>query len=120
MMDENDTLGVLRESRKILAKLRQQVNIVSSQHVNKKPVLEAVASYIRAYFKDDRPIFAAFFGESDVLTRLDGVMKEVLRFTHGRTLKEKYLESFAVLQREFSRLERLAIEQVFPAHATAD
>lgn len=120
MMDENDTLGVLRESRKIVAKLRAQVNFVSSQHVNKKAVLEAVASYIRAYFKDDRPIFATFFGECDVLTRLDERMKEVLRFTHGRTQKERYLECFASLQREFSQLERLAVEQVFPVSRTGD
>ena len=80
-----------QELRKIAEALQRSVRSINSKHINLESTKEQVRGFVNAYFRDYRQQFVFSGDDVNVMLALDALVQALLRCTHQRTLKRKYI-----------------------------
>ena len=102
-------IGVVRESQRLVTNLRLQIGALKTDHVNREAEKSAVRGLVDGYFRTDRPTLLKHFGREDLLQVLDEPMQRLLRLTHNRTPKARYLAALKDLKNGWCDFELTAI-----------
>jgi hypothetical protein len=98
-------IDILRACQKIITELRTQIQSTQSYHINREADKKAVRQVVDGYFRTNRPILLKHFGQEEPFMSLDEAMQKLLRFTHSRTPKGKYLSALTQIKRGWCNLE---------------